>query len=366
MTYRSVAFRELALGAAAALVSVSLLGCPGGGGGGGSCPEISGTWNAGGSCTSASCEITQDGCSITLECSDGRTFEGTVSKSSARFRDTDASCNGQLEGLEDDDGDGTISPVLQGSCTVEGDMCDFSAACSTGECTIPDEDQGSDEGDSGAGGRSGQGGSSGFLGGGGSGAGGSGGSGPAGEGGISGDGGFGGDGGDPPAGNGGVGGSVSSDECGDCILSACAVEANACQTQGECASIVDCAVGSGCSLDDVECVDTQCATVYEMLSNTDDEDLAALEDVQLCIDEQCASSCYSSGPVGGTGGVGGDSGEGGTGGLPSGGSGGGSPGCDDSCGLVDDECDDGRPGAITNICPPGTDCTDCGPAAGEQ
>ncbi len=36
-------------------------------------------------------------------------------------------------------------------------------------------------------------------------------------------------------------------------------------------------------------------------------------------------------------------------------------GCDDSCRYArDGECDDGRPGAVTSACSPGTDCTDCG------
>lgn len=36
-------------------------------------------------------------------------------------------------------------------------------------------------------------------------------------------------------------------------------------------------------------------------------------------------------------------------------------GCDDSCEYAfDDECDDGRPGAVTALCAPGSDCFDCG------
>jgi hypothetical protein len=38
------------------------------------------------------------------------------------------------------------------------------------------------------------------------------------------------------------------------------------------------------------------------------------------------------------------------------------PGCTDTCFWADDdECDDGRPGAFTSACDPGTDCADCGP-----
>ncbi len=36
--------------------------------------------------------------------------------------------------------------------------------------------------------------------------------------------------------------------------------------------------------------------------------------------------------------------------------------CNDSCGFAhDNECDDGRPGSDTDLCDPGTDCSDCGP-----
>jgi len=36
-------------------------------------------------------------------------------------------------------------------------------------------------------------------------------------------------------------------------------------------------------------------------------------------------------------------------------------GCSEDCLFAGDgECDDGGPGAFTDICLPGTDCTDCG------
>jgi hypothetical protein len=39
-----------------------------------------------------------------------------------------------------------------------------------------------------------------------------------------------------------------------------------------------------------------------------------------------------------------------------------SGGCTDTCPHANDgECDDGRPGSVTGVCPRGTDCTDCGP-----
>ncbi len=39
--------------------------------------------------------------------------------------------------------------------------------------------------------------------------------------------------------------------------------------------------------------------------------------------------------------------------------------CTDICEFAKDgECDDGRPGAATDYCTFGTDCTDCGPGEG--
>lgn len=367
MTYRSVAFRELTLSVAAVLASVSLLGCPGGDGGGGDCPEIGGDWSVGDNgegdapaCTSTSCDIIQNGCSIRLECEDGRTLSGSISGGSATFKDDEASCTGQFEGLEDTDGDGNVAPGLEGSCTIEGDRCDFFAECFNGDCRVPDEDEGSDEGDSGEGG---QGGSSGFLGGSGNGGNGnSGGSGPAGEGGISGEGGV---GGDPPAGNGGVGGTDYMGLCGDCIDGECGAERSACDAAVECGAVLDCLIDSECDFADQSCIQSYCQERLASLDPFDAQDDAAVTEVDSCIAARCSADC-TSGPVGGTGGVGGDSGTGGVGGLPpSGGSGGGTAGCDDSCGLIDGECDDGRPGAISDICDLGTDCSDCGPVGSD-
>ncbi|MCP4249819.1 MAG: matrixin family metalloprotease [bacterium] len=63
-----------------------------------------------------------------------------------------------------------------------------------------------------------------------------------------------------------------------------------------------------------------------------------------------AAEVYGGGVAGGGGGAGGPGGPGG----------GGAGDCDDSCRWAyDGECDDGRAGAATNACAPGTDCSDC-------
>lgn len=361
MTLRSVAWRMGWGGAAVVLASAGLMGCPGGSGKGG-CPEISGDWSVSGTCVSgpSSCEVQQTGCSITLSCSDGRTLSGSVSKGSVSFSDEDVSCSGQLDKLEDDDGDGLIHPKIEADChPMGGEACEIEADCQSGDCTVPEEE---DDGDGGEGGRSGNGGSSGFLGGGAGGVSG----GDSGEGGFSGagTGGFSGAGSGgfsgSPAGNGGVGGSVGS--CGDCIDANCSAERSACNAQFECGQVLDCAIDSECSFDDGNCIGTYCQDRLAGIM-LDEQDGLAADDVDSCLSAYCTSDCLSGGPVAGSGGVGGEAGFGGTGGV--GGEAGGVPpgpgGCDDSCGLTDAECDDGGEGSITSICLYGTDCTDCGP-----
>jgi hypothetical protein len=373
MDYRSVALREIGWGKAViALASIGLAACDSGGGSGG-CPQLGGSWTVSGSCVDAagiSCQVDQeeDSCAVTFSCSDGRTLMGTVSKSSVSFRDEDVSCRGSLDNLEDDDGNGLINPEIDGSCTpTGGEMCDIDADCQSGNCTIPeDDDDGNDEGDSGAGGSAGvlsgsggasgiggQGGSSGVFGGtsGTSGIGGQGGS----SGVFGGSSGIGGESGTAPAGTGGVGGTgagaIDPAACASCVDTFCQSALSTCTEENGCLIALDCTIGSGCSQDDGDCILEYCSGVTTFTPDGE----TAVEAVSICMGQSCLGDCTASGPVAGSGGVGGVSGEGGVGGVPPG------PGCDDSCGLVDAECDDGGPGAITNICPLGTDCTDCGP-----
>ena len=350
MTLGSMTWRGFCWsGAVVAAASMGLMACPGGDGdGGGNCPELAGDWSVSGTCTNTRCELEQSGCSITFTCDDGRTLNGTVSKGSATFSDSDVRCTGSLDGLEDDDGDGTIAPELDGMCTpiAEGDACDYTANCLNGDCTVPDQDEGSDEGGSGEGGSSGEGDSGEGGGAGGQSGGDSGeGGGPAGQGGISGEGG---EGGIPPGGSGGVGGvvggtggsagAIDSEACGECILSACETEVTACAGETGCVDVVDCWLETGCSFDNAECLDTQCATAYEGIVDAAGEDAAV--NSLLCATSTCGDCLSGSGPVGGTGG---------------------SPAteCDTCTYANDDVCDDGSDGSEV-FCDLGTDCTDCG------
>ncbi len=75
-----------------------------------------------------------------------------------------------------------------------------------------------------------------------------------------------------------------------------------------------------------------------------------VDTVRCSAQEDLVFACLTSG-TGGTGGLGGTGGTGGVAGI-----------CTDTCVYAfDDECDDGGPGSITDICEYGTDCADCGP-----
>jgi hypothetical protein len=379
MSYRTVALREIGWGGAViALATMGLTACNGGGGGG--CPEIGGNWTFSGECIEAmgassfSCEVDQDGCGITVECTNGSTLTGTVSSSSVSFSDDEVSCSGSLEGLEDEDGNGLIAPQIDASCTPKsgGDACDANGACVTGDCTIPeDEDEGNDEGDSGSGGSAGvfggAGGASGNSGqGGNSGDGGSSGvfGGSGGESGNSGQGGSGGESGTGPAGAGGAGGSVPSGTCGDCVNTACSNELTTCTQANGCSTVTNCIIESGCYFDDDACLESACTGTELGLT---EEGGQALFEVLSCTANSCADSCpITSGPVAGSGGAGGAGGAGGEAGVGGEGGAGGVPpgpgGCSDTCEYFDDlACDDGGPDSDFSLCPYGTDCTDCGP-----
>jgi len=381
MDYRSVALREIGWGGTVvALASIGLASCVGGGGGGG-CPQLDGTWMVTGSCVDTagiSCEINQeeDSCSITLSCSDGRTLMGSVSKSSASFRDEDVSCTGQLDDL-DDEGSGFINPTIDGSCTpTGGEMCDIDARCQSGNCTIPeDDDDDNDEGDSGSGGSAGvsagSGGASGNGGNGGS-SGVFGGS-PAGTGGTSGEGGssgvfggssgIGGESGSTPAGTGGIGGEagvggsgagvIDPAACSSCVDTFCQSALASCTEENGCLTALTCTIGSGCSQDNGDCILQYCEGVATFTPDGE----AAVEAVSICMGETCLGECTASGPVAGSGGIGGIGGEGGVGGVPPG-----PGGCSDDCQYpADGDCDDGGPDSDFSGCLYGTDCTDCGP-----
>jgi hypothetical protein len=134
-------------------------------------------------------------------------------------------------------------------------------------------------------------------------------------------------------GSGGVAADSGIDDvepCEECIWIDCNVEVNACVDEGECISIFECALDSACSLDDDECIDTRCEEIQSSLV-ADDLDLEALDGLQRCLEDRCATSC--------TNGV-----------------------CIDTCEFAGDGvCDDGGPESDFGACEFGTDCADCGP-----
>jgi hypothetical protein len=95
-------------------------------------------------------------------------------------------------------------------------------------------------------------------------------------------------------------------------------------------------------------------------------DREATLDAIHCADEaeSCGTiqSCLTGAGAVGTGGIGsggaGCIGPGGTGGIAT-------VGCSNTCGTsFDNECDDGGPNSLYDLCPLGTDCSDCGPRSG--
>ncbi len=208
MSHRKSSRHGYAWGGLFVLVSsAALAACDGGDGDGAGCPQVAGQWSLSGTCELSSCTITQTGCQLELEC-DGLMGTGTVGAQSVSFRDETGRCTGTLGDLVDEDGDGFISPTLSGTCRPleGGESCDYAADCASGECTIaPQED--ADGGEAGRGG---------------SGGGGGGGTGGSSE--VDGT------------------GAIDPEVCSECVLSACEAASTTCAQEGDCASIVDCAV----------------------------------------------------------------------------------------------------------------------------
>jgi hypothetical protein len=115
-----------------AIVLCSVVGCFGGGGSDddGSCDQLSGAWTLEGDCRAASCSVDQNGCTFTMDCSDGSTFSGSIAGSKVQFEDDENTCSGDLE----DVGDPTNAPDVKGSCEYSGGSCEFKAECVSGDC----------------------------------------------------------------------------------------------------------------------------------------------------------------------------------------------------------------------------------------
>ena len=69
------------------------------GGGSGTCANVDGSWNLSGACPDNACTISQNGCSITVNCSpSGDVYTGSVTDTGISFGDTSGNCSGSVNG----------------------------------------------------------------------------------------------------------------------------------------------------------------------------------------------------------------------------------------------------------------------------
>jgi hypothetical protein len=84
------------------------------------CDDIRGTWGVTGQCGADLCNITQNGCSIDLDCNAANSYSGSIDGSDVMFSGTangvDGDCTGSVSGT-----------TMSGTCDTEFGPCDFSA-----------------------------------------------------------------------------------------------------------------------------------------------------------------------------------------------------------------------------------------------
>lgn len=91
----------------------------------GTCADVAGSWNLFGTCSDDACDITQQGCNLTVSCSpSGTVYKGTVSGEHVTFERSGRSCTVSVNGVS-----------ASGSCTELGVACSWLASCTAGSCT---------------------------------------------------------------------------------------------------------------------------------------------------------------------------------------------------------------------------------------
>jgi hypothetical protein len=118
------------VGSIAIVVAMAVTGCGDDGGGSGAdggnppdqCDSVAGTWGVTGTCGADICDITQNGCSMALDCSGGvSSFAGSVDGNQVMF-------TGQTAGGVDGTCDGTITGnTMSVVCVTELGTCTFDA-----------------------------------------------------------------------------------------------------------------------------------------------------------------------------------------------------------------------------------------------
>jgi hypothetical protein len=135
-------------------------GCFGSSGGNGNqeadgdCTHLAGSYTLSGTCAATVCSLSQSGCSFSMACDDGSSFNGSVDGPNVDFAGGGISCSGTLQ----DYGDATKNAEVEGSCTVSGSTCGYEAKCQSGQCAADEVPSGS--GGSGTAGNTSSGGSS--------------------------------------------------------------------------------------------------------------------------------------------------------------------------------------------------------------
>ena len=91
------------------------------------CADVSGIWTLTGDCQDNSCTISQNVCSVSLDCSPtGTVYSGTVSGNLLSFGDGSGTCSGTV-----------ATKAANGSCDIPGfGKCDWAAQCQSGGCAV--------------------------------------------------------------------------------------------------------------------------------------------------------------------------------------------------------------------------------------
>lgn len=81
------------------------------------CVLVPGSWQIMGACGATICMIQQTGCAITLSCTDGASYSGSLSGDTISYDDGGSTaCTGRVTG-----------DTIRGTCTIDGSDCDLVA-----------------------------------------------------------------------------------------------------------------------------------------------------------------------------------------------------------------------------------------------
>lgn len=120
--------RRTLLGVLATSLVLACSSGGGGGGAGGDCPDWSGNYELEGTCAAgATCNATQSGCYLSVQCSDGTNVSGTLTQTGFNLSGTSAGASVTCSGGYDGDN-------LKGQCQFSGGSCELDVDCKSGPC----------------------------------------------------------------------------------------------------------------------------------------------------------------------------------------------------------------------------------------